>query len=139
MRVLVLYDGSDASLDALEYAVDLFPDAEVVVVHVVDRKHVETPYGDLLVGREEVRERAVEGAAELLEEAETVVGEVGADVTTDVLVGHPVAETLNYVEEHGIDHVVMGGTGLSNVPQLLLGSVSFGIVLHAEIPVTIVR
>jgi nucleotide-binding universal stress UspA family protein len=139
VKVLVPYDGSDAALDALEHAVERFPDAEIAVLHVVDRRYLETPYGQLLVGREELDERARAAAGDLLEEAAAVAGEAGVGVETVVRVGHPVRDVLDYVDEAGIDQVVIGGTGLSNVPQLLLGSVSFGVVLHADVPVTVVR
>jgi nucleotide-binding universal stress UspA family protein len=139
MRVLVPYDGSDPSLDALEYAVDLFPEAEIHVLHVVDQSYLNTPYGKLLVGEEELRERAREGAAEVLAEAEEAAREAGVGVETAVRFGHPVRSVLTYADENEVDQIVIGGTGLSNVPQLLLGSVSFGVVLHTDVPVTIVR
>jgi nucleotide-binding universal stress UspA family protein len=139
MKLLVPFDGSDTSLDALEYTVEQFPEAEITVLHVVDRSYIETPYGHLLVGREELRRRATESAEDLLAEAAAAAGAADVDVDTEVLIGHPVGAILDYVDEHGIDQVVIGGRGLSNVPRLLLGSVSFGVVLHADVPVTVVR
>lgn len=139
MRVLVPYDGSDAALDALEYALEQFPDAETTVLHVVDERHIETPYGELLIGPEELQGRARKSGVELLAEAETAAEEMGVSVDTKVRIGHPVGDILDYVDEHDVDQVVIGGTGLSNVPRLLLGSVSFGVVLHADVPVTVVR
>ena len=111
----------------------------ITAAHVIDRAHLEAPYGELLVGREEVRRWATERAEELLEDAETAAKEAGVRIETDVLVGHPVREVLDYVDEHGIDQIIIGGRGMSNVPQLLLGSVVFGVVLHADVPVTVVR
>ncbi|MFC6942437.1 universal stress protein [Salinirubellus sp. GCM10025818] len=137
--ILVPYDGSDTSLDALEYAIESFPDADITALHVIDRAHLGAPYGELLVGREELRRRATERAEELLEDAETAAEEAGVQIETEVLIGHPVREVLDYVDERGIDQIVIGGRGMSNVPQLLLGSVAFGVVLHADIPVTVVR
>ena len=137
--VLVPYDGSDTALDALEYAIESFPDADIRALHVVDSSYLETPYGELLVGREELRRRATERAGELLEDAETAAEEAGVRIETDVLIGHPVREVLDYVDEQGLDQIVIGGRGMSNVPQLLLGSVAFGVVLHADVPVTVVR
>jgi nucleotide-binding universal stress UspA family protein len=137
--VLVPYDGSDTALDALEYATETFPDSDITALHVIDRAHLETPYGELLVGREELRRRATERAEELLEDAETAAREAGVRIETSVSIGHPVREVLDYVDEHGLDQIVIGGRGMSNVPQLLLGSVAFGVVLHADVPVTVIR
>jgi nucleotide-binding universal stress UspA family protein len=137
--VLVPYDGSDGSLDAVAYALDVFPDADVTVLHVVDESHFESPYGRLLVGTDELRARADDVAEELLSEAREAVEAAGRSVDTDVEVGHPVHAILDYVDDGGFDQVVLGGRGLSNVPQLLIGSVSFGVVLHADVPVTVVR
>ncbi|WP_433629360.1 universal stress protein [Halomicrococcus sp. NG-SE-24] len=139
MQVLVPYDGSDPSLAALEYAVEQFADAGITALHVIDEKYIDNPYGQLLVGREELREQAMEEADGLLTEAETAAEEAEVDIDTDVVIGHPVRGILDYVDENQIDQVIMGGRGLSNVPQLLLGSVSFGVVLHADVPVTIIR
>lgn len=139
MKIVVPYDGSDQSLEALEHALDRFPDAEIVVLHVIDQGQIDPPYGQLLVGEEELKERAEERAEELFSEAERAAEEAGVEIETEVLTGHPVRDVLDYVDENDMDHIIMGGKGISNVPQLLLGSVSFGVVLHADVPVTIVR
>ena len=138
-KVLVPYDGSDGSAEAVMHALETFPDAETTVLHVIDRKLIEAPYGQMLVGDEELRERAEEAAEGILSEAEDIAEEDGTEIKTDVVVGHPVRDILRYAEENEMDQIVLGGKGLSNVPSLLLGSVSFGVVLHAEIPVTVVR
>ena len=139
MKVLVPYDGSDTSLAALNHALKQFPDADIIVLHVIDQDHIGTSYGELLVGREKLRERAEEGATDLLAEAESVADEVGVDIDTVVQVGHPVRDILEYVEANQVNQVVIGGKGLSNVPQLLSGSVSFDVLLHVDVPVTVVR
>jgi len=139
MKVLVPYDGSDAASEALEHALERFPDAEITVLHIVDEEFIDSPYGRLLVGDEELRERAEEGAESILSEAEKIAEEEDVNIHTEVAFGHPVRDVLAYAEENDVDQIILGGKGLSNVPRLLLGSVSFGVVLHAEVPVTVVR
>jgi nucleotide-binding universal stress UspA family protein len=43
------------------------------------------------------------------------------------------------VDEHDVDHVVMGSNGRRGVSRLVLGSVAERVVRGAPVPVTVVR
>jgi len=59
--------------------------------------------------------------------------------TRALLVAGPTVETvLAQARERHVDHIVVGAHRHSRAAQVLLGSVSKGIVRHAECPVTVV-
>lgn len=134
-RILLPYDGSEQSADALAYALASFPDDEIELLHVIE------PY----VGRTGVPNDVGMQYDQQRETAESMLAETTADQTeserieTAVTVGRPVHEILAYTEENGIDHIVIGSHGRDGAARLLLGSVAETIVRRAPVPVTVVR
>jgi nucleotide-binding universal stress UspA family protein len=61
------------------------------------------------------------------------------EVETAVGFGSPARTILDYVDEHGVDHVVMGSHGRSSVPRLVFESVAERVIRQSPIPVTVVR
>jgi len=132
-RVLVPIDGSSQSTDALEEAFDLFPDAEIHVLHVIQVTRVPsdpgmTPY-----------EYAKEKGQAFLEDAATTADTHGRRIETALIEGHTARTVLRYIDEHDIDHVVMGSTGRSGMSRVLLGSVAEAVTRRAPVSVTIAR
>lgn len=52
---------------------------------------------------------------------------------------HLADEICNYAKEHGIDLIVMGSHGRSNLEAIFVGSVSHEVIRKAPCPVTIVH
>ena len=65
--------------------------------------------------------------------------ELGVDVQTSIEYGKPNEEILEYVEENGIDAIVMGTHGRSGAGRLVLGSVTEKVVRKSDVPVLTVR
>ncbi|WP_070365786.1 universal stress protein [Halodesulfurarchaeum formicicum] len=138
MRVLVPIDGSAQSNAALEYAVDTFAPDELVLLHVIDPVEAGYSAAATMPGySEEWYENRKEEAETLFEEATASLD--GIDTTTVTEVGRPSRAIVSYVEEHDVDHVVMGSHGRSGMTRILLGSVAESVVRRSPIPVTIVR
>lgn len=142
-HVLVPIDGSDRSWTALNHAIESFAGERITVLHVVDPSEgmyteIEGGYYD-----PESYDRAVERGEELCEEAlerAAEADESGAtDFETAVETGRPSRTILEYVEEHDVDHVVMGSRGRSGLSRVLLGSVAEAVTRRAKVPVTVVR
>ena len=139
---VVPIDGSEQSTKALEYAFSVFPDVETTVLHAIDP--METHYGEgQLVHTEAEYERLQDAANQLLADAEDLASEYDADVTSTIAVewgpNRPADAILNYVDNNGIDHVIMGSHGRSGVSRVLLGSVAETVARRSPAPVTIVR
>ncbi|MHB9287124.1 universal stress protein [Halobacteriales archaeon Cl-PHB] len=139
-RVLVPYDGSPLSQRALERAVTKHPTDETTVLYVIDPVlAVYEAEAKGLGAAEDWHQRMTERSEEICTEASDLAGEHDCEIRTAVETGKPGREILRYVDDHGIDHVVMGSHGRSGLSRLLLGSVTEQVVRQSPIPVTVVR
>ncbi|MFD1600336.1 universal stress protein [Halobellus rarus] len=137
-EVLVAYDGTPLSEKALAHAFDVYSDASITVLHVID--YIEESYSaKALVGDETLRERARDRSAELLTEAEAKAAEHDREVKKASEVGKAADEILGYADTHGIDVIVIGSHGRSGVARMLIGSVAETVMKRASVPVTVVR
>lgn len=139
-RILVPIDGSDQAWEALDYVVRERPDADLVVLNVINP--MEGAYGSEGMTSDywEGWYENAEGRAErLFEEARERASDYDGTIETAVETGNPARAIVEYAEESGVDHVVMGSHGRSGVSRILLGSVAESVVRRATVPVTIVR
>ncbi|ELY57505.1 universal stress protein [Natronolimnohabitans innermongolicus] len=139
-RVLVPFDDSEPAHDALEYAIDLFPDGEFVALTVVDTTAL--PFIPNSADDEESRaalDEVFEDVDEQLTVPETIARERDVPLETRTRIGSPAQEIIEFAENESIDHVVMGSRGRSGVRRILLGSVAEVVVRHSAVPVTVVR
>lgn len=131
-RILVAYDGSEQSRYALTYAVNTYEAAEIVLLHVIE------PFVDYTgTTGYSSHEQQTENAKALLENAR-------ADYDTDrietvIQYGRPIHRIVRYIQESGIDHVVIGSHGRDGAARLLLGSVAETVARRSPVPVTVVR
>lgn len=139
-RILVPFDDSDPAHEALEYAIDLFPNGEFVAVTVVDTSTL--PFIPNTADEPETDDELQEllgSATEQLESAERIAADRGVGIQTRTRVGAPAQEIIDCTEQGGFDHVVMGSHGRAGVTRILLGSVAEVVVRHSSVPVTVVR
>jgi nucleotide-binding universal stress UspA family protein len=57
----------------------------------------------------------------------------------EVRLGDPANAIVRYAEENGVDLIVMGSRGLTEIEGLLLGSVTHHVLHRCKVPVLIVR
>jgi len=141
-KILVGLDGSDYSLKALEFALDLAKkySSQLVLVHVVMRQiyAINPPEAGILAGTAIVRELEAEGKSILAKGVETVKAH-GLPVEARLRQGVPAEELLRAAVDEKADLIVLGSRGLSQVKAFLLGSVSDKVSHHAKCPTLIVR
>lgn len=139
-HVLVPLDGSPLAGEALTHALGIF-DCRVTVLNVITPMDAHMSEGGVLGADEERREAAHERANGLVERAETRAAAADRTIETAVRVGDSAAAILDYVEEHDVDHVVMGSHGGESheLTRRLLGTVATTVVGEAPVPVTVVR
>jgi len=141
-RILVALDGSEYSMKALEFAIDIAKkyQSQLVLVHVVMRQiyAINPPEAGILAGTAIVRELEAEGKA-ILAKGEQTVKAQGLPVEARLRQGVPAEELLRAAVDEKADLMVLGSRGLSQVKAFLLGSVSDKVSHHAKCPTLIVR
>lgn len=136
-QLLVPLDGSEQSIEALQFAADEWPDAELTLLHVVNP-------ADATAGAEGGFPNAVEqwysGARERAENVlEKGAESVDRDVETKIEVGRPAHTIVDVAANEDFDQIVVGSHGRSGFQRMVLGSVAEGVMRKAEMPVTVVR
>lgn len=123
MHILATTDGSEHAREAIKLACQLASQAgaRVTVLGVAEQAQKS------LIAR-----RAVQNASQRLQEC-------GVECTSKLRHGHPAEHILQEMEQGDYDLIVIGARGRSRLTRFLLGSVSFRIVQHSNIPVLIVR
>ncbi|WP_396611429.1 universal stress protein [Haloferax sp. S1W] len=135
--ILVPADGSRPSEVALDRAIDLAErmGATLHIVYVVDERVLHATQldaGGLKRGYEAEGERIVSESAEEAEAA-------GLEVVTAVEHGTPHRAILDYIDDAGIDLVVMGTHGRRGVERYLIGSVTERVLRLSDAPVFTIR
>lgn len=134
-KILVPVDDSDQSHEALRYAHEVFPDAEITALHVIPVEGYWAAFTD----DPEVApgyERAHEHAEELFEAARS---EVETEIETRIETGSPANEIVDFAGKGGFDTIVIGSHGRTGATRVLLGSVAEAVARRSPVPVTIVR
>ncbi|ARS88326.1 universal stress protein [Natrarchaeobaculum aegyptiacum] len=138
MHILVPLDDSEPAWAALEHALEDNPGAQLTALHVIDPSTA--LYGEGGVYAYEAIIDSREAAAEeLLSEAEELAADYDVTLETETTIGQPSREIVAYVEEEGVDRIVIGSQGRSGASRVLLGSVAEAVARRAPVPVTIVR
>jgi nucleotide-binding universal stress UspA family protein len=137
--VLVPYDGSKLSRDALEFACERFSEAEITALFVVDTSVTHQPEQYMGVKLDDIYEQREAEGEELIAEAEDLADEFGVRLSTAVERGRPSKVILEYVADHGIDHVVIGSHSQDLIERFFVGSVAERVVDRIPVPVTVVR
>ncbi|GAB6879938.1 universal stress protein [Halorubrum gandharaense] len=142
-RILVPVDGSEWSEEALTFAAEEWPDAELTLLHVINPAESTTgAEGGFPGAVEQWYEAARERGKNLLSGA---AGRVGRDVETRLEVGRPAPTILAVAagdQDEGdepFDHIVLGSQGRTGLSRVVLGSVAESVVRKSEIPATVVR
>ena len=140
MKLLIPVDGSELSLQAVQYALKLVAlglRAELVLVNVQEPA---TVYEMVTLHDREALERVAEAAGhDMLAPAVQAVRAAGVPFVEDVVTGDPVPMLLEALEAHGCHGVIMGSHGKGLVRRAWLGSVSQGLLEQAPVPVTVVK
>jgi nucleotide-binding universal stress UspA family protein len=133
---LVGYDGSDASRRALQFAIDLARcnQGRVRVVSVLQVTEGGADASALMMA-----DSGTARVQELLEELAAIVPDASSLVDVELTYGSPGDVLLSQIDQHGVDHIVIGHTERGALARWLLGSVSGNVLARAHVPVTVVR
>jgi nucleotide-binding universal stress UspA family protein len=135
VKVLVAYDGSDASGRALERAGQEVSQhgGELAVISVVPlQPSGPRSAGPVLGGDVEEHGRELNDAAARLKS-------MSVDAATIEAVGHPADSIVDEAERGGFDLIVVGSSGHHGIARFLVGSTTVRVVTHAHCDVLVVR
>lgn len=143
--ILIAYDGSADARAAIQRAGELLTGRPATVLavwerfqDVLARSGAGMPIGAVdydeldRTYEEQARERAEEGVKLALDAG------LKAQARTSVRTGSIADAILSEADDLGAEAIVLGTRGLTGLRSLLLGSVSHGVVQHANRPVIVV-
>lgn len=138
-KIMVAVDGSEEAELAFKKAVNvaLRNNSELLLAHVIDTRSFQTvsSFDGMLA------EQATEMAKQTLADYEMKAKKAGLhQVTTVVEYGSPkhiIAKEIP--EDHEVDLILLGATGLNAVERLFIGAVSEYVIRNAACDVLVVR
>ena len=135
-KILLAYDGSDASKKAFETASTMAArdQAELFIVSVARPLEIADE-----VETEAVIESARQAHRRMLSALKPGIAAKKVKAHMDVVVGHPAEQIIYEADRLEVDVIVVGDRGRSKFARLMLGSTSKQVVEHAGRPVLVVR
>ncbi|MFH1013841.1 MAG: universal stress protein [Thermoplasmatota archaeon] len=144
-RLLVAYDGSEASTKAIDLAVQCSThDDELVLLTVIPAALVESTFTNMLLPTIDLtnvitpgtfKEKAMENLGKIAKGLEGKISKV--DVAVEA--GDPADEILLVAKKYDSDIILVGYKGYGKEGRFLLGSVTDKVVRHASRSVLVVR
>ena len=141
-KILVPLDGSDCSMRAAQYAIELakLQKAQIVCIHILDRM----PYGFEFSGSciedylQSVENQSNVWFNKVIKMAESQgIKDVKAVFFRDI---RSIVDTIvNYASNNSIDLIVIGTRGRTGIQKVLMGSVASGVSQHAHCPVMLIK
>jgi nucleotide-binding universal stress UspA family protein len=142
-KILVPWDGSPHSRNALRFLVSQLAGQTPAEVHLLNVQHGAPPLERLVDGRptHEHEYGAPEAATGrvILEAGIEALRAAGIRHVARVVFGDPAREVANYATANHCEAIVMGTRGLGTVGTLVLGSVAHKVLHLVRVPVTLVK
>jgi nucleotide-binding universal stress UspA family protein len=158
-KILIAIDGSEQSMDAVDYAIDIAQkdDTDLYALYVVSSPtlyHISSEMPEDQIPEEvrkimqnakqqsqpwfnKISDKIASSAAAVKENSKIPTIHLKTEVTISPI--SVVGTIVEYVERKNIDLIVMGTRGRSGFKRLLLGSTASGVVTYAHCPVLIVK
>ena len=124
---------------------------EVILLHVIDENDIKKKdIFSLLLGvaglnksveefENELKNKLIEEAKSKMESIKKELEDVGYKVKDIVVVGVPYKEIVKIAEDEGVDIIIMGSHGKTNLRDILLGSVTENVIKKSNKPVLVVK
>lgn len=146
-KILVCVDLSDYSSSNLEYALALAgnTDAELILVNVLNQRDIDAVklVSNYYPSKISVQEYIESSEEERNKEIRSLVKEnffdAKARMSIQVTHGVPYEEILKVAEKEGVDVIVIGNKGRTNLSRTLFGSCAEKVFRHSPVPVFSVR
>lgn len=140
MKILLPVDGSELSLAAVRFALDLAAKGLQIAPVLANVQEASNLYELLVAHDPEVLDRvAADAGLHTLQAARDLLDAKGLAYEMEVARGDPAHTLVAIAERFGCDMVVMGARGNSALRSAMLGSVSNEVLHASDIPVVIVK
>ena len=144
-KMLVAYDGSEASKKAVDMVIKCADkEDQIVLLTVVPAELAESSFTKMLLPTIDLssivksgsfKQKAMESLNKIVKEIENDVSKVEIAVEA----GDPADEILLSAKKYNADIVILGYKGYGKEGRFLLGSVTDKVVRHASVSVLVVR
>ena len=135
-KIMVPLDGSDHSTRALQEALKIakMVDGAITLIHVysIGTSFVVTAKQDYFY------QLALKNGENILSDGKNRVKGKGVKVKTQLLEGNAVEQIVKAAKEGDFNLIVISARGLSQIKEILLGSVSDGVIRKAPCPVLVI-
>jgi nucleotide-binding universal stress UspA family protein len=142
--ILVGIDGSESSIDAADYAIEMAKkDGAQVIALTVNRIPLSS-YG-LATPQDEVKQSKenedMQEFKEWLDKISQNAKQNNVQLKKEIINSQMSVEAaiVEYAESEGVDLIVIGTRGNSGIKNMLLGSIASGVVKYATCPVMVVK
>ena len=143
-KILIGIDGSESSMDAADYAIEMATkeDAQVIALSI---NHLPLSSYGLAAPQNEVKQskeiKEMQEFRESLDKIGRNAKQSNVQLKKEIINSQMsvVAAIVEYAESEGIDLIVIGTKGTSNIKNMLLGSTASGVVKYSTCPVMIVK
>jgi nucleotide-binding universal stress UspA family protein len=140
-KILFPTDFSDVATKALEFVKRLKDSGaeEVIILNVIEEKYfsllAEYSALDLVRFENDLKDDVTKKSKVVA----NILSDKGFKVKVKIVRGAPVTEILRIEQEEAVSIIVLGSHGMSNVREMLLGSVSEGVIRKSLQPVLVVK
>ncbi len=142
VKYLVGYDGGELSMRAAELAVEKIVakgGGTLILAYVVDWSEFEVmSVEELAVRHSQQMEQLETAEKDIMEPAKAKLSADGVSIESIVQVGHSAEVISALADEHEVGQIFIGHKSSGLLAKLGLGSVAYGILQKAKVPVTVV-
>jgi len=143
-KILVLFDGSEQSKKALEYALNLKKSykSKIIVLQIIpsdiryelnENQKIKHPLQfENTLSLEQIE--TYQNLKKIMMDLKTKF-----DIKIIVAIKSITAEIFEFAENNNVDLIVMGSRGRSGFKKLLLGSVASSVVVYSHCPVFVIK
>jgi len=138
-KILVPTDGSDPSMRAAEFAVNLAKhfESEIVAIYVIDRVILEEV--SKVHERHELEEEIKRKAERCLNYIVKLAEKKGLKARSILVEGQPHDQIVRHAESLEADIIIMGSRGRRGMNRILIGSVAERVIEYAPCPVLVIK
>lgn len=143
-RILVGIDGSESSMDASEYAIEMTKKDGAQIIALSIKLFPLSSYG-LAAPQDEAKQSKEDKEMHDIKESLDKVDQNGkrnnVQVKKEIINSQMSVEAaiVEYAESEGVDLIIIGTKGTSDIKNILLGNIASGVVKYAACPVMVVK